>query len=308
MNPMRYFGALLVTIAALAQAPSPTAPKQGAAPEVESALRTRLAQFFQAHVDGKPRLAMPLVAEDSQDFFFAMEKPKYFGFEIGSIEFFDQATRAIAVVNCETEISMQMFGKRRVKMPRKTNWRIENGQWVWYATQADREGPPEGVTIPAPGAIASPGTANSNLPGPSGAEARLDLMKGVSQLKTDKNEVRLQATRESSDAVTVLNPMTGWVSIEVLLPPEAPGLTAKLEKKDVPPKGTSRVEFEYKPSGTLSILEHRAVIRLLPMGRSLPVRVVFERAGDQPVATGVPANTAGAPKAPKKKSAPKKGR
>jgi hypothetical protein len=298
MYAMRCFGALFLTLAALAQTPPAPAQKQDVPPEVDQALRARITQFFQAHVDGKPRLAMPLVAEDSQDYFFAMEKPQYFGFEIASVEFFDSNTRAVAIVNCETEITMQMFGKRRVKMPRKTNWKVENGQWVWFATKADREGPAEGVSVTPPGSSAS------NLPGPSGAEARLDIMKGVSQLKTDKDEIRLQADRESSDSVTVLNPMSGWVTIEVVLPPELPGLTAKVEKKDVPPKGTGQVQFEYKPAGPLTALQHRAVIRLLPMGRLLPVKVVFQKAAEQPAAPAKPA----ADPVVKKKAATKKRR
>ncbi|HWR54022.1 MAG TPA: hypothetical protein VN428_23130 [Bryobacteraceae bacterium] len=296
---MHHFGALVLTLAALVQGPPAPAQAADAPPAVEQALRARITQFFQAHVDGKPRLAMPLVAEDSQDYFFAAEKPKYPGFEIASIQFFDDFTRAVAVVNCEQEITVQMFGKQRVKMPRKTNWRIENGQWVWFATKEEREGGAEGITL------GTPGKASSNLPGPSGAEVRLDIMKGVSQLKTDKNEIRLQAARESSDSVTVLNPMSGWVTIEVVLPPEVPGLTAKIEKKDVPPKGTGRVEFEYKPTGPLTALEHRAVIRLLPMGRLFPVKVVFQKEAEQPVA---PAKPAAAPPTVKKKPAAKKGR
>ncbi|MBM3748697.1 MAG: hypothetical protein FJW34_23225, partial [Acidobacteria bacterium] len=76
---------------------------QKAPPAVDEAVRARVKQFFQAHVDGKFRAAAEVVAEDSQDAFFAANKPRCYSFEITKIEYLDEFTRATAVVACEMD-------------------------------------------------------------------------------------------------------------------------------------------------------------------------------------------------------------
>ena len=56
-----------------------------APPKVEKALRARVTQFYQDYVDAKFRDAETLVANDTKNFFYSIEKPQYFGFELGSI-------------------------------------------------------------------------------------------------------------------------------------------------------------------------------------------------------------------------------
>jgi hypothetical protein len=58
---------------------------QKAPPEVDEALRARVTKFYQAHVDGKYRLADEVVAEDSKDAFFEARKPRYRKFELSRI-------------------------------------------------------------------------------------------------------------------------------------------------------------------------------------------------------------------------------
>src|SRR6478672_5762666 len=68
------------------------------APPVDEALRMRITKFFQYHVDAKFRQAESLVAEDSKDFFYSANKPKYMGFEIKNIVYTDDFHKAKAVV------------------------------------------------------------------------------------------------------------------------------------------------------------------------------------------------------------------
>src|SRR5690348_7261241 len=71
---------------------------QKAPPAVDEALRARIKEFFQFHVDSKFRQAEALVAEDSKDFFYSANKPKYLGFEIKNIAYNDDFTKAKATV------------------------------------------------------------------------------------------------------------------------------------------------------------------------------------------------------------------
>src|SRR5580658_6041018 len=64
----------LVSAAACAQKPAPTAPQPPAAfkapPEVEQALRARVTEFFQFHVEGNFRAAYGMIAEDTKEYYF----------------------------------------------------------------------------------------------------------------------------------------------------------------------------------------------------------------------------------------------
>src|SRR5437762_142795 len=77
--------------------------------DVDAALRERIAKFYQAHVDKKPRLAEPYVAEDTKDFFYETNKPGYLAYEIDSISYSDNFTKAKAIVKCKMYVPMPGF-------------------------------------------------------------------------------------------------------------------------------------------------------------------------------------------------------
>ena len=81
---MKWLATAVWCSAVFAQTPTDVFHK--APPHVDEALRTRVSQFLQAHVDGKFRNAIDLVADNSKDFYFAMEKRKYLSFEIVKID------------------------------------------------------------------------------------------------------------------------------------------------------------------------------------------------------------------------------
>ena len=88
--------AALVCTAALAQNASEIFNKP---PEkVDEALRARITEFYQDHLAGKFREAESLVAEDTKDFFYNTNKPRYLGFSIQKIEYSDHFTKAKAML------------------------------------------------------------------------------------------------------------------------------------------------------------------------------------------------------------------
>jgi len=208
---------------------------------VEEALRERVRKFYQAHVDGKFRLADEMVAEDSKDEFFAAEKVRYYSFEIAQIHFEENYTKARVLTLAETDVLM-LNNRVRIKAPLTTLWKLENGQWYWYllkrtdgyvdtpfgrvaASQAERPGAPP----PGPPAIKMPD---------------VDSLKTM--VKADKTSVSLQAAGESSDAVTIKNSMPGQIGLR-LEQVQMPGLSVKLDKTEIGAGQSARVEFSFKP-------------------------------------------------------------
>src|ERR1044072_8874593 len=97
----------LALAAALASAAfartAPDAPKAPAG--VDEALRARITEFYQFHVTGEYRKAEKMVAEDSQDIYYEHNKPKYLSFEIKTIAYAENFTKAKVSVTCEQYVN-----------------------------------------------------------------------------------------------------------------------------------------------------------------------------------------------------------
>src|SRR5579862_6988218 len=107
-----------------------------APPDVDEALRARITKFYQAHVDGKARQAEQYVAEDTKDFFFDTNKPRYLDFRIDTITYSDHFTKARAVVLCKQRVMMPGFTDHPMDVPTPSTWKVEDGKWYWYVDQS----------------------------------------------------------------------------------------------------------------------------------------------------------------------------
>jgi len=74
---------LLLVSGLWAQSPADVFNKPPA--DVDEALRSRIAKFYQAHVDKKFRQADEYVAEDTKDFYYQANKPAYLEFHIDNV-------------------------------------------------------------------------------------------------------------------------------------------------------------------------------------------------------------------------------
>src|SRR5258705_10706026 len=110
----------LVAAFAFAQPNEPFKPRPPA--EVDAALRARVQEFFDLHVKGTFRKAEELVAEDTKDFFYTHNKPKYLSCEVSKIDYSENFTKANAVVLCEQYILMPGFTERPLKVPTPSTW------------------------------------------------------------------------------------------------------------------------------------------------------------------------------------------
>ena len=220
----------------LAQAPKPTDVFEKAPPEIDSALRANIDKFFQSHVEGKFRQAEEVVAEDSKDFFYNMEKQRYLGYEIVKINYSENFTKATVITAVEVEWRTARMGVMRVKPPMTTLWKVENGKWVWYVVpQKDWETP-----------------WGKMKPGPDDPQKVAEMFKGVSltdvvrKVQVDKGQIRLSSFQPSKGEATLSNEMPGEVRIRMSAPP-IPGLVTKIDKTTLQAGEKAHITVDYNP-------------------------------------------------------------
>ena len=204
-----------------------------APPDVDDALRARIAKFYDAFVTGKFRQADAYVTEDSKDVFFAMEKKKYKACELGNIQYSDHFTKAVAVTSCDTTYFM-MGREIPIKLPITSQWRLENGEWFWYvipiSERTTMQTPIGVVPVPRPGDPSQQPAANSpgvNRPDPASVVAMVS--KAV---RIDRESIDINPTKASAEKVKVTNTMPGAVTIMAEFGGVA-GLSVKPAKADI---------------------------------------------------------------------------
>lgn len=262
---------MMAVLAAGLEAQAPAQLFEKAPPDVDAALRERVRLFYQAHVDGKFRLADTVVHEDSKDAYFAAEKTRYKGFEIIRINYSENFTRAQVVTAVVTDFAMPGFPSAEARVPVTTLWKLDGGEWWWYVE-------PPGQGRQTPFGTMKPGE------GP-GADHPLALLRKMptaeeiqGQVGVDKTEVRLGPG--DAGEVVVTNRMPGPVTLELELPAQA-GFEAKLERADLKANEQTRILFRAPaPAGT-GASELR--LRVLPVNRVISIRVLTGGA-DQPAA------------------------
>lgn len=264
----------LVLCAAALQAQAPAALFDKAPPDVDAALRERVRLFYQAHVDGKFRLADTVVHEDSKDAYFAAEKSRYKGFEIIRINYSENFTRAQVVTAVVTDFAMPGFPSAEARVPVTTLWKLDGGEWWWYVE-------PPGQGRQTPFGTMKPGEG----PGADNPFALLRKMPSAEEIQgqvgVDRTEVRLNPG--GAGEVVVTNRMPGPVTLELELPAQA-GFEAKLERADLKANEQTRILFRAPaPAGTGA---GEVRLRVLPVNRVIPIRVLI--GGSEPAAPPKP--------------------
>jgi hypothetical protein len=222
--------------------------QQAPPPEVDQALRARVTEFLQYHVDGNFRKAYEMVAEDTKDQYFTMGKSQLKGFKIEDVKFSDNFTKATVLTTMSKTVNVAGTDMP-VTMPSAITWKIENGKWVWFSDAQ----PPSML----PGVASALGTAPAQGKGDDGAGLPKDFSDQsiaaaarsiLQQVSVDRKEVILAADKTSEDKVVFHNGMPGSVQLE-LSAPEIPGFTAKLEQSTVRGTQDMPVVFRYEPGG-----------------------------------------------------------
>ncbi|MBZ5592732.1 MAG: hypothetical protein LAP39_10885 [Acidobacteriia bacterium] len=241
-----------------------------APPAIDEALRDRISKYMQLQVDGKPRLAEQYVAEDSKDYYYEMQKPRYLSFEIGSITYSDEFTKAKAMITVEMYVQMPNFPNKPMKVPFMTWWKVVDGQWYWYVDPQAAKSTPFGEMNPGP---AKPDGSAPELP--RDASKAVNIVSLQKQVHADKRAVRLKAREASSDQITISSQFAGTVSLQ-LQPTEFPGLSVKLDQTELKAGEKAVLSFHFEPGANVPRHSLLTGITVQPINSLIAVRILFE--------------------------------
>jgi hypothetical protein len=262
---MRYW--ILVTVVswvAAAQS-APTDVFEKGPPEIEAALRANVSKFFQAHVDGKFRQAEEVIAEDSKDHFYNMEKKRYLSFETVKINYAENFKKAQVITAVEVEWRSPRLGVMRVKPPMTSLWRLEDGEWRWYVEVQKDWKTPWGQMHPGPD---DPSRAARLFKG-------VDVQTVVSQVTADQTKFLLSGYKPSSAEATITNSMPGEIRLR-LEPLARPGLEIKLDRDVLPAGEKAKLTVSYDPPTKEPKPAARIIVQVDPTGRPLTFDLTFD--------------------------------
>jgi hypothetical protein len=232
----RWMIAACISCAVAAAQTKPTDVFEKAPPDIDSALRERVAKFFQAHVEGKFRLAEEVVAEDSKDFFYNAEKKQYLSFEIVRINYSENFTKATVVTNVEVDWRSPRIGVMRVKPPMTSLWRVDNGSWYWYVVPQKDWDTPFGKMNPGPD---NPDRLKQLFTG-------VDVATVTKHVRIDRSELRLSGYQPSGGEATIKNALPGEVRLRLEAPPRE-GLQITLDKTTLKTGESAKLSVQYNP-------------------------------------------------------------
>jgi hypothetical protein len=235
----RFLPVILLLPVLAAQPPALDKPPQ----DVDDALRARIKQFYDYHVEGKYRQAEKLIADESQDDFYVSGKPELKSYKIGNIEYSDGFKKAKAVIVGSVPVLLPMAGGKIMDMPFASYWKMENGLWYFYYNKEVSRMTPFG-TVKAH-EERKPGEAPATLPQPP----PVTLESLQSALKIDRTKVVLVAGKPQT--VKVTNTLPGPASLSVACPyrPLAEtGVSAKFDKPELKANETATLTFDVDPN------------------------------------------------------------
>ena len=253
----------LVPLIAAAQTP----PKA-----VDDALRTRVSEFLQYHVEGKFTKAFDYVAEDTREYYFNTQKVQFLSFHIDDIKYSDRFTKATVTATVEHVWAFQ--GQRiQVKTPQVTTWVLEKGKWAWHYDPETMAETPMGHSAPSTAAADpnAPAARPDLSPGAIAAKAR-QILKGSS---VDKSEITLATDKASSDQVVFHNGYPG--SVQIVLDPGAKlnGFHAELDKSSVNGGEDAVVKITYEPATPEEKAPVSLRLTVLPFNQEFGITVKF---------------------------------
>jgi hypothetical protein len=235
-------------------------------PDVDKALRARVNEFCELHKQGKFRQAEQMVADDTKDYFYNSGKPRYVSYQLQSITYNQDFTKATAMVICEHYLPAPGFQGKTVKLLTPFNWKIENGQWMWYVDKDAMLMTPFGKMTLAPrtGEPAAPPAPGTPQPPP----IPTTVGQFFNLVKADKTELSLKPG--ASDKVVISNGTPGVVGLEIVQ--QIPGVAAKLDAAYYPTGGQAVLTVHAGPQVSSGVI----ILRVKPIGPRISIKVSVE--------------------------------
>jgi len=276
---LRYNGemhkvSIIVLVAAACFGQTPPAPEK-APPDTDAALRARITQFYQLEVEGKFSQAYELVAADTKDMFIGSSKPTYTGFEINSITYYDNLTKAEVMLIVTRLMPIQGFMGHPLATKMKSRWKIENGQWCYFVDpQKDLPTSPFGG-LPVPG-MGGPNMIPNASPGAAAVRPPPlpDHLADYRMLTPDKQKVQLKASGTSSEQVTIPNTSPFQLTL-VVADPKVPGLMVDLSPRTVAPRRKAILTIRSSGRARLPKTPVTVMITVAETKQQIPIQLSF---------------------------------
>jgi len=199
--------------------PQPPAPIFEKAPaEVDDALRSRIFEIFTLFKAKEYRPAESYIAEDTKDYYYAGQKPDLKTFELLSIQYFDNFTRAKAMSRVIEPVVVAGFPPGEITVTMPTLWKIEDGKWVLYEDK-EKMGTAGGMEKKIQAAVEAGTTAalgaSAKAPSTGGMpkEPAKDPTFGFKKVQADKTEI--EVAPDDTEKVTISNGAAGAMTLEL---------------------------------------------------------------------------------------------
>jgi hypothetical protein len=267
---MRFSSTVRSTVSQLAVCAALAGVAFAQASEREQAIRAQVTKFYDAMQAGKYRIAMSMVADESQDAFLAMDKPKLESYQIKSVEM-ESETKARVVTQVDRKI-MIMGQLVPSTFPQETFWVLEGGQWLWWDPPQRALKTPMGLMIPsAPGAVASPQSA---------AEIKAKVEAGpksaalVTSTSAEVRNLKISRSKPFEAEFTISNSLQGAIQFNVYLP-ELAGLVAEPAEGSVDKESKRTIRIRWTPGAEPQPEHNYGVVILNPFAKRYEFRITW---------------------------------
>jgi hypothetical protein len=224
-------------------------------------------KFFAAHASGKFRLAEEVIHDDSKDIYYDSQKTKIISWETVKITWLDNFTKAVAITNVEMDWHNSRIGKLRVKPPMKSLWKLDNGQWWWYAEPKTNWETPFGTMNPGE----DPKSSAASIPNWTVRDVS-DLIK---QVVISKDQIRLSGFEPSEDTVELTNRMPGELDLHIEKATFPTGLEVQLTKNRLAANESATMTFKYQPPNRAVKPDYIVELLAVQTNQKYPFRIRF---------------------------------
>jgi hypothetical protein len=242
-------------------------------PDVDAALRARVAEFYQDHVDGKFSHALKLVADDSQDYFIAAPKIRYDSCKVSTVTYMDHFTRANVMAACHFTKVIQ-GAVIPITAPVPSQWKLVDGDWMWYIVPSTAFATPFGTMHPGPMPASGSGGEPPHPP-LTPAAMMAAAAQILQQVTLDQKDVRLSSFEPAKAEVHIKNGMQGYIRISVQPNRTLPGFSLKLDKTDLGPGDTSTLLLSCDPKDKTPKPAITVNLTVEPTMQVIPITVTF---------------------------------
>jgi hypothetical protein len=234
-----------------------------APPEVEEKLRARVIEFYSLYQQGKFRQAEKLVAEESRDLYYNMQKAPIRSFQLEQIMWDDNFTNATVLVACLS--AAPRTASAGIWVPINGKWKLENGDWYMLIK-------PRTTTPFGPMHFDNPANVK---PQPFQRPTLEMLRENAIGVEPRKLEFPADTTEPVTRRVTVQNNMAGLLTVFVQ-DPKIPGLATFLADQNILPQKAALVEVTYDPAKGKLTGKRELRLTLQPLNQEIAIELLFQ--------------------------------